>query len=360
MEHIAEIERRELYRSQGYSSTAEWVANTNGEAYGKSVEKVDVAVSLSKLPRLKEAFREGRLSYDHLRFLIKVIDDENEEKLIGKAEGLSVAATRRLVKKHLKLKKEDSREARSDRWLEIRQDDETRSVYFFGQFPEELGKKFTTSIDLIAQTMPDDPLLGRPSPMGTKRADALMALVDSDLTQRGPKAQLVVDVDGLDFSENVGVAQILGGPAVPMETARRLSCDSMIRVIVRGASGEPIAVTRNRRTPDFYLEQLIYIRADGKCEAPTCNQSKNLSSHHIEHWEDEGPTSYENLVLLCPHHHYLVHEGGYQIVGTPPKITLVRGDRPEIKIGPEWISKEAIGAFDLEFAVEIEAAGRGP
>jgi len=33
----------------------------------------------------------------------------------------------------------------------------------------------------------------------------------------------------------------------------------------------------------------------------------------IQHRANGGPTSLENLVALCRHHHRLVHEGGYTI-----------------------------------------------
>ena len=31
----------------------------------------------------------------------------------------------------------------------------------------------------------------------------------------------------------------------------------------------------------------------------------------VQHWLHEGETSTDNLVLLCTHHHHLVHEGGW-------------------------------------------------
>ena len=33
----------------------------------------------------------------------------------------------------------------------------------------------------------------------------------------------------------------------------------------------------------------------------------------MHHWVDGGETGVENLVLLCSHHHRLLHEGGYRI-----------------------------------------------
>jgi hypothetical protein len=38
-----------------------------------------------------------------------------------------------------------------------------------------------------------------------------------------------------------------------------------------------------------------------------------VDAHHIIHWADGGETKMDNLVLLCRHHHRLVHEGGYGV-----------------------------------------------
>lgn len=167
MERIAEIDRRKIYESYGLESTASWVATRYGMGYGKSMELVDVAVALAHLPKLKEAYREGRISYDHLRALVKVANDENEEDLLLQAEGLSVGATFRMVRKMLEISLEDSRYARADRWLEKYWDLEQRILYFCGQLPEDLGAKFERAIDEIARALPSKSLEdGSRVPMG--------------------------------------------------------------------------------------------------------------------------------------------------------------------------------------------------
>jgi hypothetical protein len=40
------------------------------------------------------------------------------------------------------------------------------------------------------------------------------------------------------------------------------------------------------------------------------------SAHHVVHWADGGPTSLDNLLLLCRRHHRLVHTGfGLELAG---------------------------------------------
>ena len=52
-------------------------------------------------------------------------------------------------------------------------------------------------------------------------------------------------------------------------------------------------------------------RRDGGCRFPGCSATRFVDAHHIHHWADGGETHLGNLVLLCRHHHRLVHEGGF-------------------------------------------------
>jgi len=36
-------------------------------------------------------------------------------------------------------------------------------------------------------------------------------------------------------------------------------------------------------------------------------------THHIQHWIDHGETSLDNSVLLCGHHHRLIHHSEWQV-----------------------------------------------
>src|SRR5574341_504074 len=61
------------------------------------------------------------------------------------------------------------------------------------------------------------------------------------------------------------------------------------------------------------LRRLLEARDDGCCRCAGCPNRRYLDAHHRRHWADGGETTLENLVLLCSHHHSLVHEGGYTI-----------------------------------------------
>ncbi len=67
-----------------------------------------------------------------------------------------------------------------------------------------------------------------------------------------------------------------------------------------------------------------------------CTTRHHVDAHHIRHWADGGETRLDNLVLLCRHHHRLVHEGGYVLqMGTDdaPVFSAPNGD--VVPAGPD-------------------------
>jgi HNH endonuclease len=60
-----------------------------------------------------------------------------------------------------------------------------------------------------------------------------------------------------------------------------------------------------------------------------------VDAHHIHHWAGGGETSLDNLVVLCRHHHRLVHEGGFSVRRTPAgELEFRRPDGRLIPVSP--------------------------
>jgi len=74
---------------------------------------------------------------------------------------------------------------------------------------------------------------------------------------------------------------------------------------------------------------------DRHCRWPGCDRPSSWSTpHHLRHWTKGGSTNLTNLMLLCYRHHWMAHEGGWQLVRTvdalvavPPPWTTYRGAR---------------------------------
>ncbi|HNP37651.1 MAG TPA: HNH endonuclease signature motif containing protein [Woeseiaceae bacterium] len=90
---------------------------------------------------------------------------------------------------------------------------------------------------------------------------------------------------------------------------------------------------------------------DGGCRFPGCTSQKFVDGHHIEHWADGGETSLANLVLLCRHHHRLVHEGGFDCQRTSSGEILFNA--PDASVLPDYwpgrtIDEDAYEHFQRE------------
>ena len=92
-----------------------------------------------------------------------------------------------------------------------------------------------------------------------------------------------------------------------------MACDANIIPAVLGGAGQPLDVGRSRRLITGTLRKALVLRDRG-CAFPDCDRPPCwCDAHHIVSWLDGGPTSVGNGVLLCRHHHRVIHEGDWTI-----------------------------------------------
>ena len=104
-------------------------------------------------------------------------------------------------------------------------------------------------------------------------------------------------------------------PVDAVATVERLACATGLVPIRFDDDGQPLDVGRDQRL--FTVRQRIALAArDGGCRFPGCERPPSwCEAHHIEHWyRDGGRTNVADGVLLCRHHHLLVHDNGWRIV----------------------------------------------
>ena len=111
-------------------------------------------------------------------------------------------------------------------------------------------------------------------------------------------------------TSDVGCGEVENGPGVTAETSKRICCDTSVSRIVADEDGEPLSIGRKSRVIPPAMRRALQAR-DRQCRFPGCTHRHFIDGHHIHHWSEGGETSLDNLVLLCRHHHRLVHEGGF-------------------------------------------------
>ena len=219
-----------------------------------------------------------------------------------------------------------------------------------------LGEKLLTGLDPLTRPMPADD--GTPDPRSTEQrmAEGLERLIDAYLqaedrpTVGGVRPHLTMTVDARELAEE-GAAppgpgastdeytQFLDdrgytsafhlqwmGP-ISGEAARLLACDATLTSMVLNGERVPLDVGREHRTVTPAIRKALLARDCG-CAFPGCGRPAGWTdAHHIEHWSKGGKTSLSNTVLLCRHHHRMIHHHGWAVaIGgdghpwfTPPK-----------------------------------------
>lgn len=182
-----------------------------------------------------------------------------------------------------------------------------------------------------------DPTLAARDPAATRRADALVALARvglaaEDVPDDGDDLTHVVlhaDVSVFEPGNQVARSHLAHGPAVSTATAQRLACAPVVQALLE-RKGIPLAMGRSQRLVNRAQRRALRAR-DGGCAFPGCAATRHLHAHHVLHWTQGGATDVENLVLLCRHHHRLLHEGGYAIRLTGGRAVFHRPDGTPIR-----------------------------
>lgn len=132
-----------------------------------------------------------------------------------------------------------------------------------------------------------------------------------------------------------------------MSQLARVLCDSEVGRIVMSAGGVPLDLGQTQRLYTGQQRRAVVVR-DRVCAWNGCDVPAAYGEvHHIRWWDrDAGPTSVENGVLLCSHHHHVVHQHDLHIVrlarppvrgpmlGDPCRYAFVRRDGCEVNAPP--------------------------
>jgi hypothetical protein len=187
-----------------------------------------------------------------------------------------------------------------------------------GRFDDETGMRASALFDTLAQRRSSDegPDLRSPQERyGDAFSDAIdLALNTPDLPmQAGERAHVMIAVSLQDLKSGIGRAMLEDTGTMSAAEARIHACDCKIIPAVLGGKSEPLDLGRQRRLVPPGIRHALYLRDRG-CAFPGCHRPpRHCQGHHVRHWADGGPTELANLVLMCAHHHRLLHRSGWQV-----------------------------------------------
>ncbi len=318
---IREFDEKECWAEQGFCSCAHWLNFKCGIGMNAAREKVRVAKALADLPKIDKGLSAGELSYSKVRAMTRVADESNEDYLMMIAKHGTAHHVEKLVSKYRSAKRAQdaalAEEQYCDRELSHYYDHDGCLVVK-ARLPAEQGALIVKALEMAMQkqfvgadrNMGADENVGAASAaISVRRADAIAEIAETYMNNdessgsTADRYQVVVHV-------TAETSELEDGPHVTAETSRRIGCDSTIVSIKDAENGEPLSIGRRSRSIPAAMRRALRFR-DGGCRFPGCTNKQFVDGHHIKHWADGGETSLDNLVLLCRHHHHLVHEGGF-------------------------------------------------
>ena len=203
-----------------------------------------------------------------------------------------------------------------------------------------------------ADAAPDDVLDLRTRPQ--RLLDGLVGACKASLTTGGlptagglrPQVMVTIDYrDLLDRLENTTAqgpryrttatgagsgspASLTGIPSIPgipgtgsfaftgpvnAATIRKIACDADIIPVLLGSEGRILDIGRTTRIFPPHIRKALTARDQG-CAFPGCTIPATwCEAHHITYWSHGGTTGTENGVLLCSHHHHVIHKEHWTI-----------------------------------------------
>ena len=362
-ELLAELDARDTAKRElGWGSTADWFTHLAGTTRRQGRKAVAHArILVCERVETLEALREGEVSAEQAVVVVDAVERlplaehvrrRGEQVLLEEAGRLNATDLHRAGRHLASVVDPDRDEREAEKAL----DREDRAAH--------LGRSFTVTEDgcggirvrghgsvedgavlraaLLPLTKPlpvVDPVTcaEQPDPRdhGARMWDALVQLahhaLDTDLppASHGARPRVAVTLDAETLrGDTAGVGVTEDGLDLPGSTIRRLACDCDLTRVLLDADGSILDVGRSQRlvTPPIWT---ALVARDHHCAFPACTRPPVMChAHHIRHWTNGGPTSLDNLVLLCGHHHRTIHH-------TPWQVRLAHDRQPEFLPPPK-------------------------
>jgi len=378
MQAVRELDATRAVKSVGWASTQDFVTSIAGghKGTGPATVRLATAVDGPLLAPVAEALADGWLSTTKAHVIERAIDalpgdpdvrTRGVQVLLDEAKRLDATELRKVARRLADVVDPDGEERRAEKALDREEraahlgrhfsirDDQSGGAWIKGRCSSEDAALMKATLIPLAKPEPAagpvcDPGTCRipgcghdgrdPRDHGARMLDALLDLCRRaqtkdllpDCHSATPRVSVTIDLD--DLRETSGFGTTETGEDLCASTIRRMCCDADLIPVVLGSTSEVLDVGRMQRLVTAAIWKALVAR-DQHCRFPHCTRPPMMThAHHIWHWADGGPTSAGNLILLCGHHHRLIHAGPWQIRRTGPN-TFTFEPPPGIRRRPD-------------------------
>jgi hypothetical protein len=357
LEVVAELEATDGVKPAGWASTADFMTTTAGGHHGcgKATVRLAQRVAEPVFAPIAEAMADGWLSSVKAQVVERAVDalPHNPDlraravaHLLGEAKRLDATDLKKAGRHLAAVVDPDGEERRAEKQLEREEraahhsrhlsltGDGAGGAWIKGRCTAEDAALIKSTLMPLAAPVPaGEPVClpptcrepgcrhdGRdPRDHGARMLDALVEacrrLQGAEVlpTDHGATPRITLLMHHDDLADGIGTALTETGEEISAGALRRLCCDADVIPAVLGSNSEVLDVGRTQRLVTAAIWKALVAR-DRHCRFPGCTRPPIMChAHHVEHWLDGGATSLANLLLLCGHHHRLIHTGPWQI-----------------------------------------------
>src|SRR5256885_11928374 len=341
---VSELDRRGAAANLGYSNTAALLINALRIDRADATRRLSQAEALldtttptgavipASLPVTAAALQRGDLGSDHVKVIqktLKGLEHLNPAKL-ALAEAYLVAQALddapHILSRHAGRVREmvdpdgpppDDRDRVMPERMLQRQIRSDGRMHYKGYLDPESSALFEAMLKPFEKPDPeiaDD--RGYAERAGDAFADVLrMAASAPDLpTKNGLRTEVAFTIS-LDALTTMADDTVLPGQSdyLTAREARRIACDAHALPAVMNGNSKPLDVAVPQYVVPAHIRRGLVLRDRG-CSFPSCNRpASTTDAHHIKSHLKGGPTQLENLVLLCPGHHRLIHRSEWTV-----------------------------------------------
>ena len=359
-----------MWATDGARSFAHWLAGCTGMPFVRARELVATGRALrDHLPATQAAALAGEIGTDQVRTMVKVAatsdarrealaapaEECGEEFLVEHAKQNAADAFRRIARRWAAAADPESDERgyqdACDREL-VTLAATTDGYHLSGFLTTVHGAAVNAALDAVMTAPAADDRRTTQQRRAQGLADLARLVLDHGIVGTGgavrPHLSVVVDFETLRRAvegempagrragsgssagdrlfrlapvadvERFAVAEVLGAGPIPPSVLARLACDSAVSRVVFGPDSQAINVGRAERTYAGPRRKAVIAR-DATCRYPGCTAPPALGEiHHVAQWSrDHGDTDVNTGVLLCWHHHDVVHRQHLEICPSP-------------------------------------------
>src|SRR6202158_4903021 len=315
------------YDLQGYATAIDWMRFNCHLTSTPPADLIAVGKNLHRLPESVQAVANGEIGFAHVKPMARTANAVgskfDESLLLEKARDNSAGKFYFICTHYRHSADRDGYEAEQKELVENRKlwisTCEDGSVLLNGIFDPEGGATLRTALEPVARKSGAHDDRSREKRFADAAVELAAHGLDSGwIPQQGSQRTHLQVTTTLET-----LLGLPGAPAADLEfaslpisskTVERLACDSSLTRILLGSDSMVIDVGRAKRTISGPARKALNVRDRG-CTWPGCERPASWTSgHHIQHWIHGGSNPPPNLTLLCYRHHWMVHEGNWQIV----------------------------------------------